>query len=346
MTGLTINGNLSTTGYTVVGGQFVSLGGTSVTSPTYRTSLGGSNLSPRGTFGIESVGASNHRYSFDPVNQNGLVFTVSNNGSVYIARASINVIASGGIGSEIGTMIFNTLNGSDYSERMRINNLGNVGIGTSSPSEKLDVAGKTKTTNIQITSGATNEYVLTSDASGNGTWQQIPSFTGGTVTGGTNFTNGLTANTISATTYQNLPQDIFVSGGTYDNNLGSATFTNTSGGTFNVNGFFTGYTNVVNSLTTGSGLSGDTTIGNITIINTAPDQVVTLSGGTGITTGGTYPNFTITNSLPDQVVTLSGGTNISVSGTYPNFNIEFTGSTTSAFDYGKTYAIANSFQLI
>jgi hypothetical protein len=32
-----------------------------------------------------------------------------------------------------------------------------------------------------------------------------PSFTGGTVSGPTNFINGLTANTISATTYQNLP---------------------------------------------------------------------------------------------------------------------------------------------
>jgi len=48
---------------------------------------------------------------------------------------------------------------------------GTVGIGTDTPSEKLEVSGKTKTTNIQITSGATNGYVLTSDASGNGTWQ-------------------------------------------------------------------------------------------------------------------------------------------------------------------------------
>jgi hypothetical protein len=54
--------------------------------------------------------------------------------------------------------------------------------------------------------------------------------------------NGLSATTISATTYQNLPQDIFVSGGTYDNNTGTATFTNTSGGTFNVSGFMTGST--------------------------------------------------------------------------------------------------------
>ena len=158
--------------------------------------------------------------------------------------------------------------------------------------------------------------------------------------------NGLSATTISATTYQNLPQDIFVSGGTYDNNTGTATFTNTSGGTFNVSGFSTGSTGGVTTLTTGVGLSANTTSGNVTIINTAPDQVVTLSGGTGITTGGTYPNFTITNSLPDQTVTLSGGTNISVTGTYPNFDISFTGSTSSSFDYGKTYAISNSYQLI
>jgi hypothetical protein len=197
-------------------------------------------------------------------------------------------------------------------------------------------------------------------------------FTGGTVTGATIFTNGLTANTISATTYLNLPSDIYVTGYSYSNNTftiersfgqpnllatidvvtgltssgtiestilsastylnlptdifvtggtysnGSTIFTNNTGGTFNVSGYFTGYTNVVNSLTTGLGLSGDVTTGDVTIVNTAPDQVVTLSGGT----------------------------NISVSGTYPNFNIEFTGSTTSSFDYGKTYVITNTQQLI
>ena len=50
---------------------------------------------------------------------------------------------------------------------------GYVGIGTESPSEKLDVSGKTKTTNFQMTSGATSGYVLTSDASGNASWQNL-----------------------------------------------------------------------------------------------------------------------------------------------------------------------------
>jgi hypothetical protein len=57
---------------------------------------------------------------------------------------------------------------------------------------------------------------------------------GGSVTGSTTFTNGLTANTISATTYQNLPQDIFVTGGTYTN--GEILFKNNSGGAFTVTG--------------------------------------------------------------------------------------------------------------
>ncbi len=48
---------------------------------------------------------------------------------------------------------------------------GNVGIGTTTPSTKLDVNGKTKTAQLQITTGATDGYVLTSDAAGNATWQ-------------------------------------------------------------------------------------------------------------------------------------------------------------------------------
>ena len=71
--------------------------------------------------------------------------------------------------------------------------------------------------------------------------------TGGTVSGATRFTAGLTANTISATTYLNLPTDVRVTGGTY-NAGGIATFTNNIGGTFNVTGFTSGGTETTNSL--------------------------------------------------------------------------------------------------
>ena len=143
---------------------------------------------------------------------------------------------------------------------------GYVGIGTDTPSEKLDVSGKTKTTNFQMTSGAANGYVLTSDVSGNASWQ-IPTggggtFTGGTVSGATNFTGGLTANTFSATTYLNLPvtADTFTTAFTYSNNvftisrnqgLSSLTATISTVTGFTVNGdlTITGNTNIGGGLT-------------------------------------------------------------------------------------------------
>lgn len=105
-----------------------------------------------------------------------------------------------------------------------------------------------------------------------------------TISGGTLYGDGSNLTGIST-------QDTFVTGGTYSN--GTAIFTNNTGGTFNVNGFYTGETSYVNSLTTGVGLSADTTTGDITIINTDPDQTVVLNNGTNINVTGTYPNFTI-----------------------------------------------------
>jgi hypothetical protein len=109
--------------------------------------------------------------------------------------------------------------------------------------------------------------------------------------------------------------------------------TTISGGTFYGDG--SNLSNVVNSLTTSTGLSANTTTGNITILNTAPDQIVTISGGTGILTGGTYPNFEITNTAPDQVVTISDGGGMSITGSYPSFTISNTGET---YVTGVTYS--------
>lgn len=66
------------------------------------------------------------------------------------------------------------------------------------------------------------------------------SFTGGTI--GNLTASTITTNSISATTYYGLPKDIFVTGGTYS--AGTATFSNTTGGTFTVSGFNTGATQI------------------------------------------------------------------------------------------------------
>jgi len=71
------------------------------------------------------------------------------------------------------------------------------------------------------------------------------------VSGNTLIEGSLTANTISATTYQNLPTDVRVTGGTYSS--GTATFTNNTGGTFNVTGFSTNSNGIV-GISNSSGL--------------------------------------------------------------------------------------------
>ncbi len=64
------------------------------------------------------------------------------------------------------------------------------------------------------------------------------------------------------------------------------------------------------------------------IVNTEPNQEVTISNGSGISVTGTYPDFTVTNTLPDQPVTLTGSGSTTVTGTYPNYTITSTDNNT------------------
>jgi len=158
---------------------------------------------------------------------------------------------------------------------------------------------------LNLSSGSTNT-ILGLDASGNTITTSVSDFntfiTGGTFnyTGSTGVLD-LFDNSGSTISITGLT-DIALTGGTYSSSDGELTLNINDGNNIVIPGFFTGYTSLVETITAGTGLSANTSTGNVTLINTAPDQVVSLSGGTGITTGGTYPNFTITNSLPDQTV--------------------------------------------
>jgi hypothetical protein len=119
-------------------------------------------------------------------------------------------------------------------------------------------------------------------------------------------------------------QDIFVTGGTYDQNSGIATFINNTGGTFNVTGFYTGATDIY-----------------VTAV-TFTNNLLTLYRNDGATFGATIDNFTSLNvDGPVSATTFYGdGSNLSgvskqdtvvTGGTYSDGVSTFTNNTGGTF---------------
>ena len=127
---------------------------------------------------------------------------------------------------------------------------------------------------------------------------------------GTLFTPYLSATTVSATTYLNLPidPDTFVTGGTYITSAGTLTFTNNTGGTFNVTGltssdtFVTGYTYSNNIFT----IARNQGLPNLTaLINTMTG--LTINGNFSVT-GNTTSGSLSATSISSTTLTVSGVT--------------------------------------
>lgn len=236
---------------------------------------------------------------------------------------------------------------------------GNVGIGVLQPTNKLHISASTDPFRVVGLQSTVDPSVLTIDTSGvvhtiaisaiTGTTSTITTgnflpLSGGTVSGATRFLSGLTANTISATTYQNLPTDIRVTGSTYNNN--TFTFTNNTGGTFSVlfntltgvtvNGVatITGNTNVGGSLTvTGnSALNGG--ISSTSFVGSTDRMVSSSSGGT---LSASIDIITAYISSASTVATqLSTNSNWDINGNY-------TGSTINGTYQGQRYYDGNYF---
>lgn len=134
-------------------------------------------------------------------------------------------------------------------------------------------------------------------------------------------------NTLSATTYQNLPTDIRVTGATYSNN--TFTYTNNTGGTFNV------LFNTMTGLTVNGNLNA-TTISATTYQN-LPPSVDTF------VTGFTYNNNTFTilrnQGQPNLTSTINTMTGLTVNG-----NLSVTGNTNVRGITGTTALFSGSAQ--
>lgn len=112
-------------------------------------------------------------YSLLTVKEGGIGFTQEDNSGV--SKIGFYTIPSAAyIQTHSNTdMSFATNNG--ISQMVLQKGTGNLGIGFNNPTEKLDVNGKTKTTNLQVTNAAAAGRILTSDAVGNASWTVPPS---------------------------------------------------------------------------------------------------------------------------------------------------------------------------
>jgi hypothetical protein len=105
-----------------------------------------------------------------------------------------------------------------------------------------------------------------------------------------NTTERVSINTIAS--FVDSTKDTYITGGTYDNSIGTITFYNNSGGTFQVSGFLTGYTNYY---TTGATLTGNIlSFDRNDIINAYSVDLSPLKF-TGNTSGDCISNIHVTN---------------------------------------------------
>jgi hypothetical protein len=188
-------------------------------------------------------------------------------------------------------------------------------------------------------------------------------FTGGTVTGDTIFTQGVTATTLNVNGI-NITGDTYVTGGTYFTG-GTIVFDYNTIGNFPVSGLTEDLNNAIAGLAEadeltieldistnkirlkdivapGSGgtrtFQGDIVIESGLTANTLNVNGINITGDTYVT-GGTYSagtidfnynsggGFQVLNLYTGETVTISGGTNIQITGSYPSFGVNFTGTT-------------------
>jgi hypothetical protein len=142
-------------------------------------------------FGISNTASS---YGETVLGIAATTYTPSANGAL-ISNATDRLFV---IGNGIDTNSSGTIDPSERSNAMVVLKNGNTGIGNSAPTEKLEVAGKTKTTNIQITNGAATGRILVSDAAGNGTWTTANSIASGTLDQAYDFGGSGVGRTITA----------------------------------------------------------------------------------------------------------------------------------------------------
>jgi hypothetical protein len=248
----------------------------------YATNASNSNFFGRNP-GFSATNANNSNFFGSATGYNAINASYSNlfgfnvgNGNILGSIGSNNIIIGTNISLPLGTTNSLNLGGILFGTGTYSTTSGNPSI-TGQTTGKIGVNVVSPVQAFEVSGGTKIYGGLTANTISATTYFNLPSssFSGGTVTGPTQFTNGLTANTISATTYVNLPTDIRVTGGTYSS--GTAIFTNNTGGTFTVAGFTSPFTG--GTVTGATNFTGGLTANTITA-TTISSSTLTVSGVT------------------------------------------------------------------
>jgi hypothetical protein len=103
---------------------------------------------------------------------NNYILQTNGSGSTtWVAASTLSVTETDPQVSSVTSNAIPKWNGTTLVDGITIDDGTNIGVGiTPSAGNKLEINGKTKTTDFQMTNGATANYILQSDASGNASW--------------------------------------------------------------------------------------------------------------------------------------------------------------------------------
>lgn len=207
--------------------------------------------------------------------------------------------------NHIGAFVWADQTNSDFAstgvDQFLIRASGGVGIGTTSPASELDVAGTIQATGFMMTTGASDGYILTSDASGLGSWQS-PAPSGGWIDDGNavrleTVNDSVGIGTATPSEKLDVSGNILVSGtatiGTGHTNTGTSAFlageNNTASGNYTAVGGGLNNTSSANYATVSGGWNNNAGELNATVSggwnNAADGQYSVVAGGRENTAG-------------------------------------------------------------
>lgn len=206
---------------------------------------------------------------------------------------------------------------------------------TINASTGLSISENTGTNNITLTNTSPDQTVTLTEGGTVDITGTYPSFT---ITG-TGISETLTSGNILVGNASNIAQSRAMSGDATITNTGVVTVDKVDNVQVVATGATTGQVLKWNGTSwvpdTDTGADTDLSIAGTTsplFLESSTGTDITIIEGNGITVGGAPDELTITNSAPDQVVSLTEGGIVDITGTYPNFTItaaEVDGSTTN-----------------